>query len=86
MKNKKYLTSRVKYYKDKFNTDFHDKKNQIRLSVFVRIKNINEVSETNKDYYSQVFLQKCKYLKISSFNFCGLICLNIEILLLKLLV
>lgn len=41
MKNKKYLTSRVKYYKDKFNTDFHDKKNQIRLSVFVCINNIN---------------------------------------------
>ena len=62
--NNKYLKAKIKYYKGKVDTNFHNNKilkedfQCISLSVIL----INSVFRTGKNYYPQVFLNECKYV------------------------
>ena len=62
--NEKYIKTKIKSYKGKINTNFHNNKlpkegsQCICLSVIL----INSVFRTGKSYYPQVFLEECKYV------------------------
>ena len=62
--NKKFLKAKIRYYKRKINTKFQNNKipkenyQYISLSVIL----IDSVFRTGKNYYSQVFLENCKYV------------------------
>ena len=62
--NKKYLKAKIKYYKEKINTSFHNNKipkedsQCICLSVIL----IDSVFRTGKSYSTQVFLEEFKYV------------------------
>ena len=62
--NKKYLRTKMKSYEGKISTNFHGDKmakeesQGICLSVIL----IDSVFRTGKNYYSQVFLEECKYV------------------------
>ena len=66
MNNKQYLTARVMYYEDKISTDFHGKKNTQNGSNYfcVTVILIDFVYNVHKDYYPQVYLEECKYIKV----------------------
>ena len=62
--NEKYLKAKIKSYNGKISTNFHDNKiprggsQLICLSVML----INSVFRTGQNYYSQVFLEECKFV------------------------
>ena len=64
MYNEKYIKTKLKYYEGKINTNFYGNKvpkegsQYICLSVVL----IDSVFRTCKNYYPQVFLEKCKYV------------------------
>ena len=61
--NGKYLKTKIKSYNGKINTNFHNNKIPKKgsqcncLSVIL----IDSVYKKDKNYYLQVFLEKCKY-------------------------
>ena len=61
--HEKYLKTKIKPYKGKINTNFHNNKvpkedsKCICLSVIL----INSVFRTGNNYYPQMFLEECKY-------------------------
>ena len=62
--NEKYLKAKIKSCKEKINTNFHDNKIPKNSSQFICLSVIliNSVFRTGKNYYPQVFLEKCKYV------------------------
>ena len=60
----KYLKTKIKSYKGKVNTNFHN--NEIpkkgSQSTFLLVIFIDSCFRTGRNYYPQVFLQECKYL------------------------
>ena len=62
--NEKYLKAKTKSYNGKINTNFHNDKIPKEGSQFIcsSVILINSVFTTGKNYYPQVFLEKCKYV------------------------
>ena len=60
--NEKYLKAKIKSYNRKINTNFHNDKIPREGSPFVclSVTFIDSVFRTAKNYYPQVFLDKCK--------------------------
>ena len=62
--NEKYLKTEIKSYEGKISTKFHDdgipkeSSHCICLSVIM----IDSVFKIGKNYYAQLFLEKCKYI------------------------
>ena len=62
--NEKCLKTEIKSYKGKINTNFHNNKIPKEGSpcIFLSVILINSVFRTDNNYYSQVFLEECKYV------------------------
>ena len=62
--NEKYLKAKIKSYNGKINTNFHNNKIPKEGSQFIYLSVILIDSDfrTGKNYYPQVFLEKCKYI------------------------
>ena len=62
--HEKYLKAKIKSYNGKINTSFHNNKIPREGSQFICLSVISMVSvfRTGKNYYPQVFLEKCKYV------------------------
>ena len=62
--NKKYLKAKIKTYNGKININFHNNKIPKGDSQYVCLSIIllDSVFTTCKNYYSQVFLEECKYV------------------------
>ena len=62
--NKKYLKAKIKTYNRKININFHNNKIPKWDSQYVCLSIIllDSVFATCKNYYSQVFLEECKYV------------------------
>ena len=62
--NEKYLKAKTKSCNGKINTNFHDNKIPKEGSQFIclTVILIHSVFRTDKIYYSQVFLEECKYV------------------------
>ena len=62
--NKKYLKAKIKTYNGKININFHNSKIPKGDSQYVCLSIIllDSVFTTCKNYYSQVFLEECKYV------------------------
>ena len=62
--NEKYPKAKIKSYNGKINTNFHDNKIPKEGSQFIFLSEIliDSVFRTGKNYYPQVFLEKCKYV------------------------
>ena len=64
MSNEQYLKTKIKHYDGKINTNFNDNEvpeegsHCVCLSVIL----INSVLKVSKNYYSQEFLEECKYV------------------------
>ena len=61
--NEKYLRTKIKSYEVKIGTKFHRDKiqNEGFQCLCISVKLIDSVCRIGKNYYSQVFLEKCKY-------------------------
>ena len=68
MCDEKYLKSTEESYGGKIDTDFYGKKNSRRrflLCVFLLLLLMCVlICKINENYYSHVFLEKCKYIEI----------------------
>ena len=62
--NDKYLKAKIKSYKGKINTNFHNKKMPKEDSYFIclSVNLIHSVFRTVTNYYPQVFLEEFKYV------------------------
>ena len=62
--DEKYLKAKIKSYNGKINTDFHNNKIPKESSQFICLPEIlnDSVFRTDKNYYPQVFLEKCRYV------------------------
>ena len=62
--NQKYLKAKTESCNGKINTNFHDNKIPKEGSQFIclTVILIHSVFRTDKIYYSQVFLEECKYV------------------------
>ena len=61
---KKYLKAKIKFYNGKISISFHNSKIPKKYFQFIYLSIIwiDLVFTTGKDYYSQVFLEECKYV------------------------
>ena len=61
--NEKYLKAKIKSYKRKISTSFHNNKipEEGYQFIYLSVSLIDSVFRTNKTYYPQVVLDKCKY-------------------------
>ena len=64
MYNEEYLKSKVKSYNGKTNANSHNIKIPKENSqlIFLSVILIHSVFSTGKNYYSQVFLEECKFV------------------------
>ena len=62
--SEKYLKAKIKSYNRKINTNFHDNKIPKELSqcIWLSVIFIGSVFKTGNNYFSQVFLEECKYV------------------------
>ena len=61
----KYIKTKIKIYADNMITFFHNKKNSKGKAPrkFLSIIMLDSVSNANKTYYPQTFLEECKYVQ-----------------------
>ena len=64
VQNEEYLKAKRKFYNGKINKNFHNSKIPKEGSKFIclSVVLIDSVFRTGKNYYSQVFLEECKYV------------------------
>ena len=78
----KYIKTKIKIYADSINTNIHNKKmpKEKASSNCLSIIMIDSVIKANKKYYSQRFLEECKYIqeKIKIKNYINKDSQNIE--------
>ena len=62
--NKKYIKTKIKSYKGKINTNFHNNEISKEGSEFIceSVILLDSVYKKDKNYYPQVFLEECKYV------------------------
>ena len=62
--NKKYIKTKVKSYKGKINTNFHNNEISKEGSEFIceSVILLDSVYKKDKNYYPQVLLEECKYV------------------------
>ena len=62
--NEKYLRARIKSYKGKINTNFHNNKIPKEGSQYICLPEIliDSVYRKDKNHYPQVFIEECKYV------------------------
>ena len=62
--NEKCLKTKIKSYKAKINTSFHNNKilKEGSQCTCLSLISIDSVSRTGNTYYTQVFSEKCKYI------------------------
>ena len=58
----RYLTTKIKMYEDKVNTNFHSKEvpKENASYDFLSLITLDSVIRVNKKYYSQALLEECK--------------------------
>ena len=61
---KKYIKTKIKSYKEKINTNFHNNEISKEGSEFIceSVILLDSVYKKDKNYYPQVFLEECKYV------------------------
>ena len=62
--NKKYIKTKVKSYKGKINTNFHNNEISKEGSEFIceSVILLDSVYKKDKNYYPRVLLEECKYV------------------------
>ena len=62
--DEKYLRTKIKSYNGKINTNFRNNtiKKEGSQCVCLSVKLIDSVYRKDKTYYTQVFLEECKYV------------------------
>ena len=62
--NEKYIKTKIKSYNGKINTNFHNNKlpKEHSQCVCLSVILIDSVYRKDKDYYTKVFLEECKYI------------------------
>ena len=62
--NKKYLKTEKTFYEGKISTNFHDGRitNERSHCIFVSVICIDSAFKIHKSYYTQAFLEECKYM------------------------
>ena len=60
--NEKYLKTKIKFYNEKINTNFHNNKipKDDPQCICISVILVDSVYRKDKDYYPQVFLEECK--------------------------
>ena len=61
----KYIKTKIKSYNGRINANFHGSKIQKKgvHCVYLPVILLNSVVKIGKNYYLQVFLEECKYIK-----------------------
>ena len=62
--NEKYLKTKIRFYNNKINTNFHDNDIPKEYSHYVCLSVIliDSVFKMSKNYHPQAFLEECKYV------------------------
>ena len=60
--NEKYLKTKIKFYNEKIDTNFHNNKipKDDPQCICISVILVDSVYRKDKDYYPQVFLEECK--------------------------
>ena len=60
--NEKYLKTKIKFYNEKIDTNFHNNKipKDDPQCICISVILVDSVYRKDRDYYPQVFLEECK--------------------------